>query len=198
MILQGGASLAGVDSSATSKGLFVELKDPVGRAVAPIESYSAFVDIAPVTTLTDGTCYWFMRNTGAKTALIKRIEIAAMFSGTAAASVSSYRFERFGTATPTGGTAIVPVKFKNSNTATTISCGFLNTGVVVGGATFESAFWRTGHMNQLTAIAADIDMTDMGEASKLELAVGEGLAIRANGTLVAGSRLLGSIFWDER
>jgi hypothetical protein len=197
-IIQGAISTTGVDSGSTSKGLFSELVDANGRKIAPSECYSAFIDIVPATTLTDGTAYWFMRNTGAKDCLVRRIELNLLFTGTAAASVSSYRFERFATATPTGGTAIVPVKQKNSYSATTITCAFLNTGLTVGGATFESAFWRVGHMNQLAGLATDLDMTDIGEGADLELATGEGLIVRANGALVAGTRMVGAVYWYER
>lgn len=198
MIIQGGTSNVGVDSGATSKGLYSELVDVNGRKIAPGECYSAFIDITPATTLVDGTAYWFMRNTGARDCLVRRIELNLGFAGVAAASFSSYRFERFATATPTGGTAIVPVKHKNSYGATTVTAGFLSTGLAVAGVTFESAFWRVGHMNQLAALAADLDLTDVGEGPNLELATGEGLILRANGVIVAGSRLLGGVYWMER
>ncbi len=198
MIIQGAISQVGVDAGAVSKGLYSELVDASGRKIAPAECYSAFVDVVPATTLVDGTAYWFMRNTGAKTALVQKIELILGFSGTVAASFSSYRWERIAGGTPGGSTAIVPVKQKNSYSATTITAGFLATGLTVVGVTFESAFWRVGHLNQLGALSADLAMTGVGEGPNLELAVGEGIILRANGIIVAGSRLLGGVYWSER
>ncbi len=196
-ILQGAISQVGVDAGATSKGLYSELVDAQGRKVAPGECYSAFIDVAP-STLVDGTAYWFMRNIGARDCLVRHIELIMGYTGGNNSSMSSYRFERFATATPTGGTAIVPVKHKNSYGATTMTCAFLNAGVTVGAATFESAFWRVAHINQLSHLAADLNMTDVGEGPNLELATGEGLILRANGAVLAGSRLVGGVYWSER
>jgi hypothetical protein len=199
-VIQGGTSGAIMDVGSTSKGAYVELVDASGRKWAPVESYMAQIDITPATTLSDGTTYWTMRNTGAKLVLIRRLELILAFTGTAAASVSSYRIERFSGATPTGGTAITIVKKKNSFTASTVGdirtapAGLTTTSVVfeAGGMT------RVMHMNQLQHIAFDLSFTGEGEVPKFELASGEGLAIRANGTLVAGTRMVGCISWDER
>jgi hypothetical protein len=191
-----------VDSRSASKALFVEQFDSGGRACFPAESYSAIIDIAPATTLTDGTTYWSMRNNGGggRVALIRQIELIMLFTGTAAASVSSYRFERFNTATPTGGSSITANKFKNSYANTTMTdIRFLNTGLTTTSVVFEATgFIRTGHMNQLTANVVQDFKWHVSETVKQELAAGEGLCIRANGALVAGTRMIGQITWDER
>lgn len=197
-IIQGGVSQVGANVGAVSQGLYGELVDASGRKIASGENYSVLVDLAPATTLTDGTSYFFMKTTGAKTALIRKVELTASFTGTAAASVSSYRIERFTGTTPTGGTALTPVKKKNTYSASTITAGFLNTGLTTSGTTIEPSFVRLSHMNQLATVPIDLNFTEFGEGSYFCLDVGEGLLIRANGALVAGTRLTGAIFWAER
>lgn len=200
-VIVGGTSGASLDVGSTSKGAYVELVDAAGRKWAPVESYMAQIDFTPATTFADGTTYWTMRNvSGTKIALIRRLELILAFTGTAAASVSSYRIERFSAATPTTGTAITVVKKKSAFTASAITdIRFNNTGLTTTGVTFETgAMTRVMHMNQLQAVAFDLSFTGEGEVPKFELASGEGLAIRANGTIVSGTRMTGCISWDER
>lgn len=196
-IIQGGISQVGMDVGSASKGAYVECVDANGRKVAPLEVYSVSFDIAP-STLTDGTTYLSLRNTGARVALLRKAEFFLTFTGTVASSVSSYRFERATSTAPSGGTAITVAKRKTTNATSTITALFANGGLTTTGTTFESSFHRIGHLNQLQNVALDIDMTEFGEGSYFELASGEGLAVRASGAVVSGSRLIGSISWVER
>lgn len=196
-VIQGGISQVGLDVGAVSKGGYVECVDANGRKVAPLEVYSVAFDIAP-STLTDGTTYLSLRNTGVRVALLRKAEFFLTFTGTVASSVSSYRFERATGTAPTGGTSLVVSKRKTTNATSTIDARFANGGVTTTGATFESSFHRIGHLNQLQNVALDIDMTEFGEGSYFELAAGEGLVLRASGAVVSGSRLIGSVSWAER
>lgn len=164
------------------------------------ETYETFVDFTPATTLTDGTTYFAMRNTGTRTAVINAINLTLLFGGTAAATVSSYGIARFSTATPTGGTAQTPVKKKNAmGTSTMGDIRSLGTGLTTTSVVFEGHAIRVGHANQLAMATAFLEqISNDDESPRLELAPGEGLCIRANGTIVAGSRVLGSITWDEK
>jgi hypothetical protein len=196
-IIQGGISQVGMDVGSVSKGGYTECVDANGRKVAPLEVYSVAFDIAP-STLTDGTTYLSLRNSGARVALLRKAEFFLTFTGTVASSVSSYRFERASGSAPTGGTALVVAKRKTTNPTSTIDARFANGGVTTSGATFESSFHRIGHLNQLQSVALDIDMTEFGEGSYFTLDTGEGMVLRASGAVIAGSRLIGSISWAER
>lgn len=164
----------------------------LGQYILPIE-------VIP-TTLVDGTTYWTMRNLGANRVFIRRIELNIGFTGTAAASRSLFRFERFSTATPTAGTALTVIKGSNTfGNSSVTDARFAPGGLTTTSVVFETAFDRVGINNQLSGDFSHItDFQQLGEENLFTLAVGEGIAIRAYGAVVLGSYITGKIRWSER
>lgn len=159
-------------------------------------TYFARLDLVP-STLTLGTVYFSMRNNGTTKAFIKKILAALNFAGTAAASRSAYEVVRFSGANMTGGTAMAAIKGSNVVDANSIvtDMRFAPAGLTASGVTFEAnPIAVISHANQLTA---DV-VTPLDFEEELELAPGEGLAIRASTAIVAGSALQGLMSWAER
>lgn len=168
----------------------VNLPDDIGLSLA------VMVDIVP-STVTSGTVYFSLRNGGSKTMYVKRLDLQMGFTGTAAASRSSYEVVRYN-GTPSGGTAVAAVKKLSTQANSGAAALVAPAGLTVSGVTFDTAFHRVASPNQLTATTAqDVDFGDV-DAAKIALLPGEGLAIRANGAVVAGSFLVGSLGWHER
>ena len=183
-----------------SKAGRVTLYDSSGKLVVKEydASYMVRIEVIP-TTLTAGTTYFAMRNVGGKRVFIRKIEMKLGFSGTATASRSLYEWERFSAATPTGGTALTALKkgstFPNSSVG---DIRFAPGGLTITGVVFEAPFHLVGNTNQLNNDQTqDISYVDGPDIGRLVLAVGEGLCVRANTAIVAGSYLIGSITWDE-
>jgi hypothetical protein len=161
--------------------------------------YRARIEIIP-TTLTLGTTYFAMRNLGTRRCYIRVIDISIGFSGTAALTRGIYEIDRFSAATPTGGTTQTALKTRNTWPASSMTdIRFAPGGLTTTGVTFEAPFHLIGHTNQVTVDRDDrIAPPSDDEDFWMEIAVNEGLCIRANTALVAGTYLTGSIVWAER
>lgn len=183
----------------TSKAARVTLYDSTGLPIYAEYSGSYMVPFEAIpSTLTDGTTYYAIRNLGTKRVFIHSIRIKAGFSGTAAASRSQLRFERFSGATPTGGTAFSAIKKDNTMAASTVSdMRYAPGGLTTTGITFEQRFATLGVTNQLNVDAASIMEYGDHPKDRIVLAVNEGLAIRAHGAVIAGCWFIGEIHWDE-
>lgn len=189
-----GVDVATVDPS--SKALRVTLYNPDGATHDKefTGNYSVPVEVIP-TTLTDGTTYFSMRNLGTKDCWLHKIRVKLGFSGTAAASRSLFQLRRFSGATPTGGTALTPVKFDNTYPASSMTdIRYAPGGLTTTGCVFEQRFETVGVTNQLNNDqAAGIDFGD----HKFLLAPGEGIAVSAYGAVVLGAWHIGQVSWDE-
>lgn len=158
--------------------------------------YLARLDIVP-STLTAGTVFFGMRNNGSKKALIGKLTALLNFAGTAAASRSAYELVRFSGANMTGGTSIGAIKGDNTDDANSVMTDirFAPAGLTTTGVTFEgNQVAVLSHANQLAANHSQ----ELNFDEELVLGPGEGLAIRANTAIVAGSALQGFIKWSER
>lgn len=158
--------------------------------------YYARLDIVP-TVITAGTAFFSMRNNSStKNAELELVELLLSFIGTAALSRSIYELVRFSGANTTGGTAIAAVKSDNIADANAVvnDIRFAPAGLTVTGVVFEAnPLLLVSHANQLTV--APESRASFG--AKIVLNPGEGLAIRSNGALVAGSGVHGFISWNE-
>ena len=159
--------------------------------------YSCVVDVVP-TTLTSATVYWAIRNLGTKRAFIREINLKLGFTGTAAANRSPFEITRFAGATPTAGTAIVPVKYNNTFAAASVSDSrFAPGGLTVTGVTYEAVWIMVPITSQLTGDVV-FSWAETDEQKMLVLATNEGLLIRANNTIISGAYISGNIGWAER
>ncbi|HEY0092082.1 MAG TPA: hypothetical protein VGB43_06295 [Flavobacterium sp.] len=195
-VIKGGTSGTDVEVDSTPKAIRVISYKVDGTPEDDnfTGSYIARLDITP-TTVAVGTTYWTMKNTGIKTAYITKLEMKVGFSGTAAATKSVYEIARFSGTTPSGGATIAAIK--KSNAMVTPSIGDIRVaaaGVTTTGITFEQPWHIIAHTNQLNIDHAQ----DIHFDVPLQLAPGEGLAIRASTILVAGSYLVGCIRWEEK
>lgn len=165
--------------------------------------YGANIEIVPL-TLTAGTTYWTMYNGGSSPVKIYSIFLMGDFIGTAAASRSVFGICRFSAAVPTGGTALniinIDTTFANS-LISDIRSG--NGGLITTSVVFESYFYFFSFRNSISiapTVHLNFEVMDFPfnrNYNVLTLNNGEGLAIRARSTIVAGAGLFGSIFWQD-
>jgi hypothetical protein len=160
-------------------------------------SFAASIDMQP-TTIADGTVFWTMRNASTKTFYIRRIDLHVGFIGTAATSRSTFGIYRF-TGTPSGGATGLAVKKISAGASSTSQLLSAAAGLTVTGVTFDSQpFHRITNVNQLNSNGVQSIDFGTNEPGQMQLAPGEGIAIRAVGALVAGCYIAGSTGWHER
>lgn len=224
-VIKSGATADQLTVDPLSKAARVTLYDVGGLAVNPAYGiYSVAINVQPATTLTNGTAYWSMRNTasgGGKSVYLRGMTLnlsQTVVNTNTAASVaparSIFEFIRFSTATPTGGTALTVVKRRNADATSVVTdvrhnptglsmtsvvaeaSPFLLTAVTTPGVGFAPA--AGNNPAAASYVTQQLDWTNGGEEGRVILAPGEGLTIRANGTLQTSCAVLGMIWWDER
>lgn len=224
-VIKSGATADQLTVDPLSKAARVTLYDVGGLAVNPAYGiYSVAVNVQPATTLTNGTAYWSMRNTasgGGKSVYIRGMTLnlsqtAVNVSTTAsiAPARSILEFIRFSGATPTGGSTYTVIKRRNADAATVVTdvrynptglsmtsvvaeaSPFLLVAITNAGVGFSPA--ANNNPSSATYVTQQLDWTNGGEEGRIILAPGEGLTIRANGTLQTNCAVLGMIWWDER
>lgn len=201
--IKSGASADYLSIDPANKAARIAVYDSGGTNFYPayVGGYQARIDVVPTSILTDGTTYWAIRNTGTHTCYLRCINVVTSYIGTSASSRSLFRFERFSTGNPTGGSAIPIAKRDNNDPNSDIGVALVApSGMTTSAAVFEAnGPMIIGVVNQLGTMANFVyDFTAVGERSRFLLAPGEGLALRAYGTVVAGSGVHGSVWWDER
>ena len=186
-----GVMPAGPKASGQYGGLPVEV---YGRG-EELRHYFASVAVIP-TTLTTGLNYFWIRNTSStKRIKIQKIEVIALFTGTAAASASNYLINKFTGGTATTGTALTVEKGNTAGAASVSDVKWSATGGTLTGATISGAAVASlGHANQVTSsFSYDRDMSD----APIVLGVNEGIVLRSNGAIVLGSTIHISVRWVE-
>lgn len=166
-----------------------------GTLVHPINTgeYLSRIEIIP-TTLLLGIPYFSIRNLGALRVFITKLEMKIGHSGVASATRSIYEIARYTSATPTGGTTILPTKKNTSMPTSTCDVRFAPAGLTAAGIILETAWHLLGHTNQL-----NIDqIQDIEFDSPFILNPNEGLVIRSNTAIILGSYIIGSVRWNER
>jgi hypothetical protein len=169
----------------------------IGRVVLdgmPETEYSLALNITAA-TLTDGTSYFTLKNTGTNVMRLHSLLMLLSFTGTPAATRSLYSLQRFTGATPTGGTAVTPAKRDSSNaTAAGVDARHNSgNGVTTTGVTFGDVLLLSGHASS----AADVVINPALENAPLILRPSEGLAVRANGAVISGSIITLNLAWRE-
>lgn len=198
-LIKGGTSGVELEIDALPKAARGILYKADGTSLYPVNtgSYITRFEIVPTTLLTT-TAYWHIRNLDStKSMFIRSLDMKLGFSGTAAATRSLYELTRTGAATPTGGTNVTPTKMLTTMPASIATDNrFAPGGLTMTSVTFGDPIHLFGNTNQLSA--------DHEHALRFErenpliLLPNEGLVIRANGAVVLGSYVIGSIRWDER
>lgn len=190
----------------TSKAARVTLYDSAGNKLlldTPTGAYMLPVNIRQSAATAANATVWAMRNGATKVMSIRRLRLAMMFDGTAAATTTlKYTIQRFSAATPTAGTALTVIKKRSSYGASTVAdARFLDTGLTTTSVTFETDAHILALPISVTSGNAFYDI-QFGRANEpygdFELAVNEGLCIRLLNTAVVGQGLVGGVEWDER
>jgi hypothetical protein len=194
-VIQSIDSADGLKIDPTPKAARVVIYDAAGNEInkKADRAYCTRLEVIP-TTITLGLAYFAMKNTGARTVKLTRVELALNFSGTAAASRSVFSFSRFSGTTPTGGVAQNAVGKDSSHDASSVGdIRSLATGLTITGATPEEPFHLVSLQNQLAAtVAQDLEFKD-----PIILAPGQGIMVRSHTAVVAGIALIGAINWTE-
>lgn len=209
-IIQSGASSETLTIDSASNAARVTLYNTNGVEVGdsqPIGSYLLPINIRQSTAAGTGVTVWALRNTGTTTLSIRRIVLTMGFDGVAVAStMSRYELIRFYSATPSGGTALTPVKKRTTYPTSGVDARLLDTGLTVTGVTFDAfPFYVISRPTSVTSVVTEgeLNFMESGQTkfSPFELAVNEGLAIRLTtvaATTIIGVSLTGMIEWDER
>lgn len=167
----------------------------IGRIVLdgmPEAEYSLALNLVP-STLTDGTTYFAIKNTGTNVMRLHSLIMLLSFTGTPATTRSLYSLQRFTGTTPTGGTAVTPAK-RDSGNATAAGVDARHaTGGLTASVTFGDVLLLAGHASS----AADVIVRPALEHAPLILRPSEGLALRANGAVISGSLVTLNLAWRE-
>lgn len=172
----------------------------VVNGAAPVSvisrSNNAFLAAAHVIpgTLTTGTYYFSLHNNDAAVqAKLTRLRITCNFTGTAAATRSLMDIMFISGATPSSGTAITALKKASTNSSPSVDAMSSTSGITISGAA-ETLLRSISQMSQLTSQQViDIDMT----GTPLVLNNGEGIAFKANGSIVSGFAFSVDASWEE-
>lgn len=186
----------GSEASVTDGALHVKVRNADGSVTAPVLGvYTARINLDIGAALAADVTVWSMYNAGTRRARIRQLSLVGNFSGTAAATKSTFYLSRFSAGSPTGGANYDPSKVNSASTPNSTfenNLRFLVSGLTTTAATFEgNALDVYPVSNQLAVSAMFRNQTP------IELNPGQGLAIRALGAIVAGASLNGSITWEE-
>lgn len=161
--------------------------------------YTAPVNIRHSAGLASGNTVWAMRNPAASPlyVFIERIFLNMAFSDpTPLTGINEQRYElaRFSAATPTGGSAITPIRTTTIASASACDVRQSSSGLTMSGAILESGFGVIGCPEVVGAVS-----NYTREKHPFTLAPGEGLAINvATIDAVDGQSLQGEIVWSLR
>lgn len=162
--------------------------------------YSAKVNIRQTTTAAAGTTVWAMRNPLASpySLVVERAQLKMTFDGPTPGltpKLLKYELIRFNSATPSGGTAITPIKMSSLAPASAANVQFLDTGLTMTGVNFEADSFSTVICPAVQGAVSDYQRNTVCE----KLGPGEGLAIRvADVAASVGQALAGEFVWSLR
>ena len=148
-----------------------------------------------------GTYAWAVRAPAGKTVDLRAMRLRLSFDGTAAAATSGMvEFVRFSGADPAGGVLLSPVAKTISEGAATaiVREGSATAGPTLAGATIGAAGAGFGLLNipySVTGTDAELAIDDL---TGLNLAPGEGLAIRCISALAIGTIIGGHLEFSEK
>jgi hypothetical protein len=163
----------------------VRNRDLTGGMIVPI----GLVGRQTGTPAADTTIF-ALRNTGLVAMYLRRLLLKATFDGTAAATTALYRLCRFTTATPTNGTAIVPVVRNAAFTLPTYDAREAVAGVTTTNCVFDAGIFVLSCQRQVVAVS-ELDIHEHNSADMLCIPAGSGIAIRLSAAAVVGDCLTG-------
>jgi hypothetical protein len=175
-----------------------------------LRGYSVPVAVFHAGTPALGTVVWALRNlngitvgTVPKSLFLRKLLLNTSFSGVAAATLQFFNLHRIRAATPTGGTAIIPVKRLSSNPSPSqVDCRQTDAGLVVAGVTVDTIPFQSmlspRQNGASTQNADDWQVPPDEDAEGFEIPSGDGIAIVLFAAAVAGDAISGFIEYDEQ
>lgn len=146
-------------------------------------------------TLTDNIAFHALYNpTGSgKRVFVRKLEYILSFAGTAAASRSIFKLNRFSGVAPSGGTQVNAPSSDTVLDAVAVGYSYVSdAGIVIAGQE-SSPLTTMGIQNQLTvAVFGRFDPPE-----PLVLNPGQGLVVSSSGAIVAGVSMQGTFHWSE-
>jgi hypothetical protein len=142
---------------------------------------------------------WAMRNTDVtKSVRVRKVYVSCGFDGAAEATTQDYQVCKFDTATPTGGTAVVPVPKTTTMPASCVTdARVLDTGLTKGSMSVKNPMTDFGVQRQVGA-RGHFETKDEGpDREEIILAPGEGLCIVLALVSVIGDSIRGFVEWAE-
>ena len=203
-VIKSGASSDQLTIDATSKAGRVTLYGPDGQALLYNSGTTRGVaDIRIQQSATTGApvIVWALRNSGAGTIYINKINYQLFQRGTGAATQMQYDFWKYTGATAFGGspTAVTPIAKRTSlGVGVGVTIGVLDTGFTLTSASatsaFHNAFWTriTQSATPGAQYISALNVLDYGQFP-IELAANECLVIRTVVTSVVGDGMSGSV-----
>jgi hypothetical protein len=149
--------------------------------------YIVGVDVDP-TTLIDGTTYYSIYNSHTKNVYIKAMHLQTMSANGSGNSKCTFALARTTGTAPTGGRTMTPAKMATDATSVSINVKSDNTGLITTGSVISPYFMEIALRSGSEGSFSNINFND-----DFVLAPGEGLVIMADGALIAGSSIHGSI-----
>jgi len=163
----------------------------VGGYVLPVEVQQSAASVA-------GTTVWAMRAGAVRACAIRNMALSVIYSGIAVPGATvRYVLQRFDTASPTGGTLLVPQKKNTLDPATDIATArVLDTGLTTAGIVFGPDAKIYGCAISLTSMSTS-RVEPSSSPIPFTLMPGEGLAIRLQTVASINVGIFGFIEWDE-
>jgi hypothetical protein len=209
--IQSGATSDLLTVDPTSKAARATLYDSAGNELIAIPTEGSFLAqilLRQSATTAADSIVWSLFNTNAtKKVRIRSLRLEILFDGTAAAGTTrAYYWQRTATASPTGGTAIVPSQKRTADAASIANVRFVDTGLTKGSMTVvgtqsTDAFCKiampisaTGGVQQFP-----IPLHQMAERliSDILLVQNEGIGLFLNEQTTVGMGICGAVEWDE-
>jgi hypothetical protein len=202
-IIKSGTFALGEFSRISTGGFGVTPIDDSGRVLYKNPIASIFIRI-PNARLTAavaaGSLIWALRYNGANKLRLRAFRALASFDGTAAASTSEFQFVRISAANTTGGTAITPQVVSTTMVLPTVDARF-NYAAALGvvGVTIDADYFAEWGVQRQVSANNNLDSPRAYTYpdAVIDLAAGEGIAIRLGVVAVIGDGLGGFLQFDE-
>ena len=161
--------------------------------------YTAPINLRFTAATAADSSVWMVRAGATKPLYIRRIVLFSGFDGTAAGTTMRMEIRRFRTATPSGGTVVVPIpKLVASGASSAADCRQETTGaaLTVTSVTFDNPLASVGSCSRSVTggiVAVNLDFV----ASPIVLDVNDGLTFRNAVAAVIGDSMAGYVEWEE-
>ncbi len=153
-------------------------------------NYMCAIDLDLV-TLTNGTVYYSLFNTHARDIYIDKLNLQTMSTTGSGNTKCMFAIARANSTAPTGGTAVLYSKLDTESKTINVDIRRSNTGLTITGTTIDPYFTELALRTGSEGHIFEFDFN-----GKFVLSPGQGLIIEADGDMVTGSSLHGSVMFS--